>query len=72
MIKPKGFGRFYYSKKLKSYFLSYKMTDEDKFNLYKSSNLLIDMLLGLDSEKIFMASSKFLPITNKILMKKYF
>ena len=65
MIKPKGFGRFYYSKKLKSYFLSYKMTDEDKFNLYKSSNLLIDMLLGLNSEKIFMASSKFLPITNK-------
>lgn len=65
MIKPKGFGRFYFSKKLKSYFLSYKMADEDKFNLYKSSSLLIEMLLGLNSEKIFVASSKFLPITNK-------
>ena len=41
------------------------MADEDKFNLYKSSSLLIEMLLGLNSEKIFVASSKFLPITNK-------
>ena len=64
MIKPSGFGKMFFSKNLGNYFLTYKLTNDDKLNLYNSTKLLVKMLLDLNSEKVLISSSAFLPILN--------
>ncbi|MCH1612702.1 MAG: GMC family oxidoreductase N-terminal domain-containing protein [Flavobacteriales bacterium] len=58
MVKPSGMGRINFLPKINSYFLTYKYSSKDKFNLQKSLSLLIDLLFKVDANNVFLPNKK--------------
>jgi len=62
MIQPKGFGKMYISKRFDNYLLTYRFHEDDIISLFKTTELLIDMLLKSDVEKLYLPNKNIHPI----------